>query len=332
MLFHLLLNSFIVFVILTLLIDLFLSIFKITNARLRYLLRLLPILKFPLDLLVFIVFDENLFVNFNPFSCQVYMQDFITSFAHLHIQNELAPTENFIIPQYLASYIPSRLLKTTIASMLVVSALIIIRKGYLFWKARSYLNMIQISSSPCIKPIYNSNLLHKLKYENVIIRTSDEIHIPFAAGFHYIYLPQELLTDLTQEEFESVIVHELEHLRWKDPILKMACDLLCALFWWLPSKWWLKRLELEQEDACDAEVYKYGIDISALATAIVKVIKKAKNTNYRFAAISPFDSPKNSHHRRIENILSINNKNDFCWRYILGICACLLATFIFWMC
>ena len=332
MIFHLLLNSFIVFVALTFLIDLFLSVFKISNARLRYLLRLLPILKFPLDLLVFVFFDENLLVNLNPFSCQVYMQDFITSFAPLHIQNELAPTEHFIIPQYLASYIPPNLLNITVTSMLAISAIVIARKGYLFCQARSYLKKIFTSSSLCTRPIYNSNLLNKLKQGKVLIRTSDEVHIPFAANIRYIFIPQDLVVELSQEEFESVIVHELEHLRWKDPILKMACDLLCALFWWLPSNWWLKRLELEQEDACDAEVYKYGIDISALATAIVKVIKKAKYLNYRFAAISPFDSPKNSHIRRIKNILNIKNKNDFCWRYLLGVGACLLATFCFWMC
>lgn len=332
MIFHLLLNSLIVFVILTLLIDLFLAVFKITNARLRYLLRLLPILKFPFDLLVFIFFDENLFVNFNPFSCQVYMQDLIASFATLHIQNELAAAEHFIIPKYLASYIPQNLLNIVIISMFVVSSIIILRKVYLFCRSRTYLKKILSSSSPCIRPVYNPTLLNRLKQGNVLIMASDAVQIPFAANLHYIFMPQDLITELSQEEFESVIVHELEHLRWKDPILKMACDLLCALFWWLPSNWWLKRLELEQEDACDAEVYKYGIDVSALATAMVKVIKKAKHLNYRFAAISPFDSPKNSHIRRFKNILNIQNKRGCFWHYLFGIGACLLAPFCFWMC
>jgi len=331
MLFHLLLNSFIVFVVLTLLTNLFLSISKITNPRLRYLLRLLPILKFPVDLLVFIFFGENLFLNFNPFSCQVYMQDFMTSFAHVHIQNELAP-EHFIIPRYLASYIPSHLLNITVIGMLAISSMIIARKVYLFWQARAYLKKIFISASPCTRPIYNSNLLNKLKQGNVLILTSNAVQIPFAANLQSIFMPHDLLAELSQEEFESIIVHELEHLRWKDPLFKMACDLLCALFWWLPSSWWLKRLELEQEDACDAEVYKYGIDVTALATAIVKVVKQAKYPDLRFAAISSFDSPKNSHARRISNILNIKNKRDFCWRYVFGIGACLLATSCFWMC
>jgi beta-lactamase regulating signal transducer with metallopeptidase domain len=332
MIFHLLLNSFSVFIILTLLIELFLSVFKITNARLRYLLRLLPVLKFPFDLLVFVLFDENLFINFNPLSCQVYMQDLITNFVHLHIQNELAPTEHFIIPKYLASYIPPNFLNITIMSMLGVSLLIITRKVYLFFRSRSCLKKIFVSSSLCDRPIYNSNLMNKLKQGNIRIRISDAIHIPFAAGLRYIFMPQQLVTELSQEEFESVVVHELEHLRWKDPILKMACELLCALFWWLPSAWWLKRLELEQEDACDVEVHKYGIDVSALATAMIKVVKKAKYQSYQFAAISSFDSPKNSHVRRVENILNIKNKSNYSWHYTFGIGACLLATLCFWMC
>lgn len=259
------------------------------------------------------------------------MQDLMTNIAHLHIQNELAPARHFIIPQYIASYIPPNLLNITIASMLLMSLAIITRKVYLSFYARSYLKKIFASSS-CDRPVYNANLLDRLKPGNVIMRTSDAIQIPFAANLHYIFMPQNLVAELSQEEFESVIVHELEHLRWKDPILKMACDLLCALFWWLPSAWWLKRLELEQEDACDAEVYKYGIDVSALASAMIKVIKKAKYQNYQFAAISPFDSPKNSHIRRIENILNIKNKNDYCWYYIFGIGSCLLVAVCFWMC
>lgn len=332
MIFHLLLNSFIVFITLTLLIELFLSLFKVANARLRYLLRLLPILKFPFDLLVFVLFDDYLLVNFNPFSCQVYMQDLMTNFAHLHIQNELAPTEHFIIPQYIASYIPPNLLNVTIMSMILISLAIITRKVYLFFYARSYLKKIFASSSSCDRSIYNANLLGRLQQGNVIIRTSDAIQIPFAANLHYIFMPKNLVSELSQEEFESVIVHELEHLRWKDPILKMACDLLCALFWWLPSAWWLKRLELEQEDACDAEVSKYGIDVSALASAMIKVIKQAKYPNYRFAAIASFDSPKNSHIRRIENILNVKNKNTYCWHYIFGVGACVLTSVCFWMC
>lgn len=332
MIFHLLLNSFIVFIILTFLIELSLSVFKISNARLRYLLRLIPIVKFPFDLFVFVFFDDNLFVNFNPFSCQVYMQDLMTNIAHLHIQNELAPAEHFIIPQYIASYIPANLLNITITSMLLISLAIITRKAQLFFYARSYLKKIFASSSSCDRSIYNANLLSRLQQGNVVIRTSDAIQIPFAANLHYIFMPKNLVSELSQEEFESVIVHELEHLRWKDPILKMACDLLCALFWWLPSAWWLKRLELEQEDACDAEVSKYGIDVSALASAMIKVIKQAKYPNYRFAAIASFDSPKNSHIRRIENILNIKNKNTYCWHYIFGVGACVLASVCFWMC
>jgi bla regulator protein BlaR1 len=260
------------------------------------------------------------------------MQDLITSFAPLHIQSELALTEHVIIPQYLANYIPPTLLNIIIVAIFVIALMIMIRKVYLFCRARSYLKKILISSSPCTRLVYNSNLLTKLKQGNIVVQTSDAVQIPFAANLHYIFIPRELVAELSQEEFESVIVHELEHLRWKDPVLKMACDLLCALFWWLPSTWWLKRLELEQEDACDAEVYKYGIDVSALATAMVKVVKKAKYLNYQFAAISPFDSPKNNHIRRVENILNIKNKGDDCWRYIFSIGACLLVTFCFWMC
>lgn len=332
MIFHLILNSLIVFLISTFSIEFFLFLFKIANARLRYLLRLLPLLKFPCDLLLFLFLGENLFVNFNPFSCQVYMQDLITDFGYLYLTTALASSENIIFPKYLANFIPPNLLDPVILSALVTSSIILSRKVYLFCQARSYLKKIFMSSSPSTRSIHNHSLLNKLKIENILVYTSPAIQIPFAANLHYIFIPQNLETALSQAEFESIIVHEFEHLRWKDPLLKMGCELLCALFWWLPSAWWLRRLELEQEDACDAEVYKYGIDVSALAMAMVKVVKNAKYQRQRFAAISAFDSPKNSHIRRIENILLMKNKRDGAWRYTFSVGSCLLTNFCFWIC
>lgn len=332
MIFHLLLNSLIVFIILTLLIEFALSILNITNARFRYFLRLLPIFKFPLDLIVFLFVGENLFVNFNPFSCQVYMQDLISSIANFHIQNESVSSEHFIIPKYIASYIPSDLLNITITFMLAISCLIMIKKVYLFYLSRSSLQKIFSESSLCTRTIFNQILLNRLKRGNIVIRTSNTIHIPFAANLRDIYIPQELTLDLSQDEFESVIIHELAHLRWKDPIMKMSCELLCAIFWWLPSAWWLRRLELEQEDACDAEVYDCEIDVMALATAMIKIVKKAKYQRYQFAAISTFDSPKNNHVRRVENILHIKNMKGSVWHCLVAVSACLFAVFSFWMC
>lgn len=307
MIFHLFLNSLFVFLILTCFVEFFLFMFKVDHARLRYVYRLFPLLKLPFDLLVLGIYGENLFINFNPFSCEMYMHEFITYLLPHQMQTDLSPGEHFVIPTYLAAQIPAASLQFFIWGVIIISLLAIGRKIFLFIKSKNDLEKILSRSTSCSRKIFNSHLLNCLNQLKVRLLVSDQIHIPFAANLHYIVMPSHLIAKLSQEEFEAVIVHELEHLRWKDPVLKLLSGLICSLFWWIPSSWWLKRLEGEQEQACDAQVYHYGINTHALATAMIKVVKRARYLQCQFSAICPFDSPKNSHIKRLEKILQPNH-------------------------
>jgi beta-lactamase regulating signal transducer with metallopeptidase domain len=334
MIFHFVLNSLLVFLVLSLSIEFFLFGFKIYDPRIRYICRLLPILKLPFDLLVFEFFGESFFVNLNPFSCEIYLQEFIVKLLPDAIKTDLEASSHFILPKYLASQIPSILLNTLIYSVVIISIIIVSRKIFLFMISRTYLKEVLSTASPCMRAISNLKLADILHQKNIVILTSDKVGIPFAANLHYILFPKNLIEELSQNEFEAVVVHELEHLRWKDPVLKMLCGFICSLFWWLPSSWWLKRLEEEQEQACDAEMDRYGIDILALASAMVKVVKKAKYLKCPFSAICPFDSPKRSHVKRLENLLnsSQSHKRQYTGYSITGVFMCALTFICFWAC
>ena len=116
------------------------------------------------------------------------------------------------------------------------------------------------SSSSCTKSIINKRLQQDLTLSKTVILTSTELEIPMAAYRHYILVPKNLAEDLSQDEFEAVIAHEFEHLRWRDPLLKIFCSSICTLCWWIPTIWWLKKLEVDQEEASDSGLCKYGID------------------------------------------------------------------------
>lgn len=108
---------------------------------------------------------------------------------------------------------------------------------------------------------------------------SDAIAVPSAALGNTILFPPEQEAMLTQGEFEAVIAHELDHLRWRDPLLKWTSTLIGSFFWWLPTRWWLKRLAEEQEYACDASAQQYGLENHELASAIIKISKQVKETS-----------------------------------------------------
>lgn len=335
MILHLILNSLVVFLALALLVEVFLFAFRIDQPRFRYVCRLFPILKIPFDLLTFGLYGESLFINFNPFSCQTSLYEFIINLLPTHLILDLQPSEHLIIPQYIAMCFPPFLLNFLTIGVIGITATLITVKVFKFLSFRRSLNQVLIRAHPCSKQIANSSLRQQLDKVHAFILVSDEINIPLAAQERYILFPQNLLIDLSQEEFEAIIAHELEHLRWKDPILKVFNTIIFALFWWIPSNWWIQRMEWEQELACDAEIRKYGIDSYDLASALVKAVKKAKYIKCKLAPICLLNSNNRNHTDRLRKLLDNDcstNKAPTLPHYALGFGLCFLAFLSFWMC
>jgi beta-lactamase regulating signal transducer with metallopeptidase domain len=144
------------------------------------------------------------------------------------------------------------------------------------------------------------------------------------------------MEELSQDEFEAVVAHEFEHLRWKDPLLKIFCSSISTLCWWIPTIWWLKKLEIDQEEASDSGLGKYGIDSVFLASAIIKVLEKAKSLKmtYDLAPTCSLHSSK-SNIKRFEALLNSDHKAQspfFRWAEAIGCLLCSLAFICFWMC
>jgi beta-lactamase regulating signal transducer with metallopeptidase domain len=89
-----------------------------------------------------------------------------------------------------------------------------------------------------------------------------------------LLLPERLLDQLAPGELESIVAHELAHLRRRDNLtfaLHMVSELL---FWFFPPIWWLgRRLLLERERACDEAVLTAGHDAQVYGEGILKVCR-----------------------------------------------------------
>lgn len=334
MILHLIFNSLIVFFGLAISVELFLYFFKIKNSRIRYFCRSLPILKIPFDLLIFLSYGESLFINLNPLSCEIYVRDFINQL--LPGQAETVNSgEHLIIPQYIAMQIPSFWLQCLTIGVIVIALAGIGRKFFQLFTSRNYLKHVLIGSTPYSGSVFNKQLQQELRRLKAEILISSKVEIPFAAGSRYIIFPQNLRQELSQEEFEAVIAHELEHLRWKDPLLKLGCAFVCSICWWIPTTWWLKRFLADQELASDAGVHHYGIDNYALASAVTKTVHHARSLKFDTTAMCLFDSSKSTHLSRLKHILDSHlllSSNRFSIASTVGIILCVLAFMSFWMC
>jgi beta-lactamase regulating signal transducer with metallopeptidase domain len=105
--------------------------------------------------------------------------------------------------------------------------------------------------------------------------SSPDIDVPCAFKRSIIF-PTCLIKNLSQAEFEAIVVHELDHLRWKDSALRTMQRMLATFFWWIPTKKWQSRLAVSQELACDAKISKFNLLPLDLASAIAKAARGAK--------------------------------------------------------
>jgi bla regulator protein blaR1 len=98
-----------------------------------------------------------------------------------------------------------------------------------------------------------------------------------------LLLPHGITARLSPEEMQTVIAHEMCHLRRRDNLTAAFHMIVEALVWFHPLVWWIgARLIEERERACDEAVLGTGINPETYAQSILKV--------YRFYLRSPLAS------------------------------------------
>jgi hypothetical protein len=89
------------------------------------------------------------------------------------------------------------------------------------------------------------------------VRVSSGVEVPTAIGFFKpaIILPAWLLESTPADELRYILLHEFAHLRRRDDWTNLVQKVVQALFFFLPSVWWIeRRLTLDREMACDDAV------------------------------------------------------------------------------
>lgn len=86
--------------------------------------------------------------------------------------------------------------------------------------------------------------------------TRQDLRCPAVLGFlrPVVVLPASLASGAT-ERLEHVLLHELAHVRRRDPLISLACMVLQLLYWFHPGVWWARRqLAALRELCCDQAV------------------------------------------------------------------------------
>jgi beta-lactamase regulating signal transducer with metallopeptidase domain len=96
--------------------------------------------------------------------------------------------------------------------------------------------------------------LHLNINRSVRLLESSLVDVPTVIGFlkPVILLPTSTLMGLTTEQLESILAHELAHIRRHDYLANLLQSLIETLLFYHPAVWWVShRIRVEREHCCD---------------------------------------------------------------------------------
>jgi beta-lactamase regulating signal transducer with metallopeptidase domain len=151
----------------------------------------------------------------------------------------------------------------------------------LVWQliGRGYAYSLKYRSRPAVDPCLKSlaeDLKKKLGINrNVSLYLSEVASVPFSMG---VFRPSVVLPNVTHNwpkpVIETVLLHELAHIKRKDVVFRLIAQLFCCLHWINPLAWYgFGRLLMEQEIACDDFVLKSGTKPSVYARNLLALAK-----------------------------------------------------------
>ena len=91
-------------------------------------------------------------------------------------------------------------------------------------------------------------------YKNVELRISELVPIPCVIGHikPIVLIPLGLLLSMNQQQIESILLHELGHVKRNDYLVALIQSLIKTLFFFNPFLLWISnQIDKEREHACD---------------------------------------------------------------------------------
>lgn len=93
----------------------------------------------------------------------------------------------------------------------------------------------------------------------------------FGVMFPVLLWPAAMSDRLSDEQIETILIHELAHVRRRDNLMAMVQAMVQAVWWFHPLVWWVGgRLIDERERACDEQVVRLGRDRQTYAESLLR--------------------------------------------------------------
>ena len=170
--------------------------------------------------------------------------------------------------------IPSSWAMYLFAGWAVLAGIALARVGVGLW----HLRRIHRDSVPVDAGLLDA-VVHREPFalaRGASVRISDRVRVPTAIGFFRpaVLLPKWAL-ELSPEKLETVLRHEVAHLRRWDDWTNLAQKIISALLFFHPAVWWVDgRLSIEREMSCDDLVLAESHNPRGYAECLVTVAEQ----------------------------------------------------------
>ncbi|MHC1747859.1 MAG: BlaR1 family beta-lactam sensor/signal transducer [Cellulosilyticaceae bacterium] len=175
-------------------------------------------------------------------------------------------------------------------------------------------NCVVRSIKKSVKPVKNKAIETLFKVcksnlkitKNIILGESTLVQAPMAFGLWktYIVLPAKSIQQLSLEDVNYILLHELTHYKNKDIVMNYAICFFQIIYWFNPLIYWaFRKMRTDREVACDIAVLRsldeeqyirYGMTIINFA----EILSKPRN----FTTMTSMGGSKRQIKNRIEKI------------------------------
>jgi Zn-dependent protease with chaperone function len=156
----------------------------------------------------------------------------------------------------------------------LIAAVGLARIGVGFWRLRQLRKSCVPIDPAVLDPLLRRTLEEFDSLRHVAVCVSDRLQVPTAIGFirPLVVIPSWAMRELSPAELNTIVLHELAHLRRWDDWTNLAQKVLGALLFFHPAVWWIeKKLALEREMACDDLVLAKTASPRAYAECLVSL-------------------------------------------------------------
>ena len=113
--------------------------------------------------------------------------------------------------------------------------------------------------NPAVHRLYHRCLKEMSIHKNIPVYSTAFLKSPIITGLlkPCIYLPIHLISDYNESDMRYMLLHELQHYKYKDAIGSFLMNLAGVIYWFNPLVWYgLKEMRNDREVACDTSVLK----------------------------------------------------------------------------